>query len=54
MKFRFLVVAFLLSCTLVMGGQAGHPVRPGIREADKLTNPAVPVSTLLGGNRPPT
>jgi hypothetical protein len=23
-----------------MGGQAGHPVPPGIREADKLSNPA--------------
>jgi hypothetical protein len=40
MKFRFLVVAFLLSCTLVMGGQTGHPVPPGVREADKLPNPA--------------
>ena len=40
MKLRFLVLAFLLSCTLVMGGQAGHPVPPGVREADKLPNPA--------------
>jgi hypothetical protein len=39
MKFRFLVLACLLSCALVMGGQ-GHPVPPGVREADKLTNPA--------------
>jgi hypothetical protein len=23
-----------------MGGQAGHPIPPGIKEADKLTNPA--------------
>jgi hypothetical protein len=40
MKFRFLVLACLLSCVLVMGGQAGHPVPPGVREADKLSNPA--------------
>jgi hypothetical protein len=40
MKFRFLVLACSLSCALVMGGQAGHPVPPGIREADKLPNPA--------------
>jgi len=38
MKFRFLVVASVLSCALVMGGQ--HPIPPGIREADKLSNPA--------------
>jgi hypothetical protein len=40
MKFRFLALASLLSCALLMGGQ-GHPVPPGIKEADKLTNPAV-------------
>jgi hypothetical protein len=40
MKFRFLVLACLLSCVLAMAGQAGHPVPPGVREADKLPNPA--------------
>jgi hypothetical protein len=40
MRFRFLVLACLLSCTLVVGGQTGHPVPPGVREADKLPNPA--------------
>jgi hypothetical protein len=40
MKFRFLVLASLLSCVLAMAGQAGHPVPPGVREADKLPNPA--------------
>jgi hypothetical protein len=39
MKFRFLVLAALFSCTLAMGGQ-GRPIPPGIREADKLSNPA--------------
>jgi hypothetical protein len=39
MRFRFLVLACLLSCALLMGGQGGHPVPPGIREADKLSNP---------------
>jgi hypothetical protein len=40
MKFRLLALACLLSCTLVMGGQAAHPVPPGVKEADKLPNPA--------------
>jgi hypothetical protein len=40
MRFCLLVLASLLPCTLVIGGQAGHPVPPGIREADKLPNPA--------------
>jgi hypothetical protein len=40
MKFRFLVLTSLLSCTLTMRGQAGRPVPPGVREADKLSNPA--------------
>jgi hypothetical protein len=40
MKFRLLVLACLFSCALLMGGQ-GRPIPPGIREADKLTNPAV-------------
>ena len=40
MKFRFLVLVCLLSYGLAMGGQAGHPVPPGVREADKLPNPA--------------
>ena len=39
MKSQFLVLAALFSCTLVMGGQ-GRPIPPGIREADKLSNPA--------------
>jgi hypothetical protein len=40
MKYRFLAFACLLSCALVMGGQGGHPIPPGIKEADKLSNPA--------------
>jgi hypothetical protein len=38
MRFRFPVFACLLSGALVMGGQAGRPIPPGIREADKLEN----------------
>jgi len=38
MRFRFLVLASVLSCTLVMGGQGRGPIPPGIREADKLSN----------------
>jgi hypothetical protein len=51
MKFRFLVLACLFSCALLMGGQ-GHPIPPGIREADKLTNPAV-VPPQVTAKRPP-
>lgn len=40
MRFTFLALAGLLSCALLMGGQASHPVPPGVREADKLPNPA--------------
>jgi hypothetical protein len=40
MKFRFLVLAYVLSSALLMAGQAGHPVPPGVREADKLPSPA--------------
>ena len=39
MKLGFLALACVLSCALVIGGQAGHPVPPGVREADKLSNP---------------
>jgi hypothetical protein len=52
MKFRFLALACLLSCALVMGGQAGHPVPPGIREADKLPNPA-DIPPVVTAKRPP-
>jgi hypothetical protein len=52
MKLRFLVLASLFSCALVMGGQAGHPIPPGVREADKLTNPAV-VPPQVTAKRPP-
>ena len=37
MKFRFLVLASVLSCVLVMGGQI-HPFPPGMREAEQLSN----------------
>jgi len=37
MKFRFLVLASVLSCALVMGGQI-HPFPPGMREAEQLSN----------------
>jgi hypothetical protein len=40
MEFRFVASVFLLSSALLMGGQGGHPVPPGVREADKLSNPA--------------
>jgi hypothetical protein len=40
MKFRFLVLASVLLSTLAIGGQTGHPIPPGVREADKLPNPA--------------
>jgi len=40
MKLRLLVLSTLFSCTLVTGGQGGRPVPPGVREADKLSNPA--------------
>jgi hypothetical protein len=40
MRFSFLALAGLLSSAFLMGGQAGHPVPPGLREADKLQNPA--------------
>jgi hypothetical protein len=53
MKLRFLVLACVLSCALVMGGQAGHPVPPGIREADKLTNPAVVPPQVTAKRQPP-
>ena len=52
MKFRFLVLACVLSCALVMGGQAGHPVPPGIKEADKLTNPADVPPQVTAKRRP--
>jgi len=51
MKFRFLAFACLLSCALVMGGQ-GRPIPPGIREADKLSNPA-DVPPQVTAKRPP-
>jgi len=37
MKLRFLVLAFILSCALEMGGQI-HPFPPGLREAEQLSN----------------
>jgi hypothetical protein len=37
MKFRFLVLASVLSCALVLGGQI-RPFRPGMREAEQLSN----------------
>jgi len=37
MKLRFLVLASVLSCALVMGGQI-HPFPPGMREADQIAN----------------
>ena len=52
MRFRSPVLACLLSCALVMGGQAGHPVPPGIREADKLSNPA-DIPPQVTAKRPP-
>jgi hypothetical protein len=52
MKFRFLVLACLFSCAWVMGGQGGHPVPPGVREADKLTNPAVVPPQVTAKRRP--
>jgi hypothetical protein len=52
MKFRFLVLACLLSSTLAMGGQAGHPVPPGIREADKLSNPVDDRPQVIAKRRP--
>jgi hypothetical protein len=35
-----------------MGGQAGHPVPPGIKEADKLTNPADVPPQVTAKRRP--
>jgi hypothetical protein len=52
MKFRFLVLASVLSCALVVGGQGGHPVPPGIREADKLSNPAEIPPQVTAKRRP--
>lgn len=40
MKARSLAFVWVISSALLMGGQAGHPVPPGVREADKLPNPA--------------
>ena len=40
MKFCFLMLASLLLCTLAARGQVGHPIPPGVKEADKLPNPA--------------
>jgi len=40
MKLQIMVLATLFSCTLVMGGQGGRPIPPGIREADKVSNRA--------------
>jgi hypothetical protein len=52
MKFRFLALACLLSCALLMGGQTGHPVPPGVREADKLPNPADIPPQVTAKHRP--
>jgi hypothetical protein len=53
-RLRFLVIASLLSCTLtMMGAQIGHPVPPGVREADKLPNPADIPPQVTPKQRPP-
>jgi hypothetical protein len=35
-----------------MGGQAGHPIPPGVREADKLPNPADVPPQVTAKRRP--